>query len=279
MNAIGWLFLSSIYYRILFFTPLAFLFSPTLSDLKKNNACEHAPRLTITYTGNMGIFVSSSEASILIDGLHEYYGPGYLNPPGSEISKILHQGTPYTGLANVLFTHYHRDHYSAHLSKGFLQSSEKNRVIGAPQVIDSLPVSQTVNAWNKNALLFTDTAQRLSVFGFDIPHTWPQRHSKVQNVAYLIDLDQLTILHIGDADTDTSAFSRLKLGRVDAMIVPIWFLMNKEGIRIIREIIKPGRVIATHISPVDSRGIEKYRLPGIETHFFTVMKQAVIISG
>jgi hypothetical protein len=63
------------------------------------------------------------------------------------------------------------------------------------------------------------------------------------------------------------------------MIVPVWFLMNKEGIRIIKETIKPRTVIATHISPDEKQTMDKYKLPGIETFFFTTINQAVKIEN
>ena len=47
------------------------------------------------------------------------------------------------------------------------------------------------------------------------------------------------------------------------MIVPVWFLMDKEGIQIIRKIVKPLRVIATHISPNEKQALDKYKIPGI----------------
>jgi L-ascorbate metabolism protein UlaG (beta-lactamase superfamily) len=234
-------------------------------------------RIIVSYKGNMGILITSPKTSVLIDGLHEYYGPSYLNPPDAEVRKILNRNQPYSNLDLVLFTHFHKDHYSEKLAKDFLQSSARNRVIGSPQVIGSLPGANTVNSWNKNAVLLTDTVSGVVVHGFNIPHVWQERHSTVQNVAYLIKLNNATTFHVGDADTDIAAFSRLKPGKVDVMIVPVWFLMNKEGIRIIQEIIKPGTVIATHISPDESQAMDKYKLPGIETFFFTTINQAVKI--
>lgn len=281
MNAIYMNFLTKLSHRIFSFSLISVLIlAPRLQNNNKQNPYGKVHGLTITYIGNMGILISNPKASILIDGLHEYYGPEYLNPSNTELNKILQQQPPYTGLATILFTHFHRDHYSAKLAKSFLQSAAKNRVAGSPQVIDSLPArAQTINAWNKNGILLTDTVSDLIVYGFNVPHTWQQRHSKVQNVAYLIQVNNSTILHIGDADTDTAAFRRLNIGRIDVMIVPVWFLTDKEGIRIIKEIIKPAKVIATHISPNEKQSLHKYRLVGIETYFFTVINQIVRLPG
>lgn len=234
-------------------------------------------QLAISYMGNMGVHISGPGVSVVIDGLHEYYGPEYLNPPDSEIRKIISKQHPFDKLNTVLFTHYHRDHHSSNLAKRFLQVSLKNRVAGPPQVTDSLPPIQTLNAWNKNEILFRDSSAGLFIYAFNIPHTWQQRHSKVQNVAYLVRSRNYNILHTGDADTDINAFSRLRLSKTDIMIVPIWFLMDKEGIRIIQEIIKPGKLVVTHISPNEKHSLDKYRLSGIETYFFTEINQLLMV--
>ena len=233
--------------------------------------------IIVSYKGNMGVLVTSPKVSVLIDGLHEYYGPGYLNPPGEEVSKMIGGQGGYNQLNFAIFTHFHRDHYSAKLAGDFLRSSAKNRVAGSPQVTDSLPAAQVMSAWKRNSLLFNDTSSGLSIYAFDVPHTGPQRHSKVQNIAYLVRSGKLNLLHIGDAHTDPSAFRKLPLGKIDVLVVPVWFLMNKEGKEIIEDIIKPHTVIATHISPGQESAARQYKLTGITTHFFAVINQAVII--
>src|SRR5215204_756058 len=234
--------------------------------------------ITISYKGNMGILINSTNTSILVDGLHEYYGPAYLNPPAVEVNKILQKQAPYTNLNLALFTHYHRDHYSAKLTRDFLRSSSRRFVAGSPQVIDSLAAAQVINAWNRNGLLFKDSASELSIYSFDVPHTGRQRHSKVQNIAYLVKFGKSRLLHIGDASIDLSLFKKLQVGMVDVMVVPVWFLMDEEGKEII-EHIKPHSVIATHISPGQQNDVRKYKLSSIRTYFFTVINQALIVKS
>lgn len=223
----------------------------------------------------MGVLISSGKVDVLIDGLHEYYGPEYLHTPGTEIQSIMAQTGPYSKLRIATFTHYHRDHYSAGLASSFLKVSRDNRVIGSPQVIDSLSKDRTIDAWNRNGVAFRDTAARFTIESFNIPHVSPQRHSKVQNVAYVVQTAGIKILHIGDAERDTVAFSRFRNAGIDVLVSPIWFLTSDEGRRIILDIIKPRTVIATHISPRETQSLEHYRLPGMQTHFFSTINQAV----
>jgi L-ascorbate metabolism protein UlaG (beta-lactamase superfamily) len=77
--------------------------------------------VSITYTGNMGVLINNDKTAIWIDGLHEYYGTEYLNPPDSILEKAFSKTTPFNHLQWLLFTHYHRDHFSKKLSSRFLQ--------------------------------------------------------------------------------------------------------------------------------------------------------------
>lgn len=239
------------------------------------NGHPHVGDLIISYKGNMGVLVSAKNQSVLIDGLHEFYREAYLPPPATETEKIFSRKTPYSNLGIALFTHFHKDHYSTSLSKQFLSVDKNNLVIGPSQVVDSLTAGRTINAWNKNGQIFRDTANELHIEAYNIAHTWPERHSSVQNIAYLLKTGQTTLLHIGDADIAPGNFSRFASESITVLIVPVWFLTDKKGIDIITGIIKPKVVIATHISPQETRSLDQYKIPGITTYFFRTINEEV----
>ena len=211
-------------------------------------AAQTRKSVSITYTGNMGILISNDKTAVWIDGLHEFYGPDYLNPPDTILEKAFEKKDIFKALQWLLFTHYHRDHYSANLVKRFLKLNPHHKVAGAPQVIDSFSARYIINAWNRNSVILKDTSFSLQVKAFNIPHTWPQRHTKVQNIAYLVELNKIRILHVGDADADPEAFSRVQSESVDVMIVPSWFLENENAKKIIGQL-HPKKIIITHIAP------------------------------
>ena len=230
----------STYFALILLASSPFLNSDIAAQTRKS--------VSITYTGNMGVLISNDKTAVWIDGLHEYYGPEYLNPPDTMLEKVFERKGIFKPLQWLLFTHYHRDHYSANLIKRFLQLTPHHKVAGAPQVVDSFSASHIINAWNRNAVILNDTSFSLQVKAFNIPHTWPQRHAKVQNIAYLVELNNIRILHVGDADTDPEAFSRMQSESVDVMIVPSWFLENENAKKIIGQI-HPKKIIITHIAP------------------------------
>jgi L-ascorbate metabolism protein UlaG (beta-lactamase superfamily) len=212
----------------------------------KNNA------VTITYTGNMGVLISNEKTAVWIDGLHEFYGPEYLNPPDSLLEKVFSKTPPFNKLKWLLFTHYHRDHFSKKLVNQFLSLGADRKVVGAAQVVDSFPTKHIIDAWNKNSELIRDDEAGLQIKAFNIPHTWPKRHHKVQNITYLVEIAGIRILHVGDADTDATAFDRIGISSVDVAIVPQWF--DSEKGRPIIEKLKPKKVIVTHIAPGERTG-------------------------
>ena len=97
---------------------------------------------------------------------------------------------------------------------------------------------------------------------------------KVQNIAYLVKISGVRILHVGDADTDAAAFDRMGIGYVDAAIVPQWF--DSEKGRAVIEKLKPKKVIVTHIAP-NERTAQVNHLKKQGTIFFERIGQVVSI--
>jgi hypothetical protein len=88
---------------------------------QQNSNVHYNNVVIITYTGNMGVLISNEKTAVWIDGLHEYYGPAYLNPPDSLLENSFSKKRPFENLKWLLFTHYHRDHFSKKLTSRFLQ--------------------------------------------------------------------------------------------------------------------------------------------------------------
>ncbi len=251
---------------------LLFLIATCPTGNHQINIIQNNYVVSITYTGNMGTLISNEKTAVWIDGLHEYYGPAYLNPPDSLLEKTFSKKGPFEKLKWLLFTHYHRDHFSKKLTDRFLQLGMDHKVIGATQVVDSLSTKDVINAWDKSDEVTHDDNVTLRIKAFNIPHIWPQRHNKVQNIAYLVEISGISILHVGDADTDAAAFDRMGISSVDAAIVPQWF--DSEKGRSIIEKLKPKKVIVTHIAPGERTGDNSF-LKKQETIFFEKIGQSV----
>lgn len=252
----------------------------SLCNESENNKMAEAAEtdgLSIVYTGNMGVLIRNNESSVLIDGLHEYYGRDYLNPPDSVIEKMMHNEHPFEKLDLVLFTHYHRDHFSRKLAAEFLSFSANRRIAGSEQVRDSLRNDRVLNVSGINKRFIYDSTLKLSVSAYDIPHTWPQRHSAVQNIGYLVQFNGFRIFHIGDADIRELSFKNQDFIKPDVLIVPVWFLMEAAGKRIIEDVLQPGKVIVTHIAPLAELNRSRLSLIKIPTYFFEQIGEVVSV--
>lgn len=78
-------------------------------------------------------------------------------------------------------------------------------------------------------------------------------HATVQNIGYIIYINNYTILHLGDTNWDV-AESFLKKEKLlnkslDIAILPYWMLLDKSSIGKVHELIAAKQIIATHIPP------------------------------
>lgn len=75
----------------------------------------------------------------------------------------------------------------------------------------------------------------------------------MQNIAYWVNLNNFSLLHIGDTDWDKVSVAMAKLQnpdrKLDVAILPYWLLLDPESINNVEQHIRPKYLIATHIPP------------------------------
>ena len=95
-----------------------------------------------------------------------------------------------------------------------------------------------------------------------IPHSgWPSVHQNVENLSYRVTLnDELTVVHMGDADPDQTHFLKHELYWVrretHAAFPPYWFFLVPSGIETLDQFVRPSIAIGTHI-PADPEKRER----------------------
>ena len=211
--------------------------------------CTLLAQISLTYTGNMGVLLESENHVILVDGLHEFYRPSYLNPSAQLVEDLMTDGGNYPIPEIALITHYHRDHYSANL----YNKLSGTLVIGPAQVADSLLHRDQQNI---HTVPYTEykihqyMIEDLSIKAFRMDHVNKARHHKVQNIAYLMDLEGLSILHVGDTDWYEEMFENLELPTtVDIAILPVWMLLQDQSQTMVQGYLNPQYLVVTHIDP------------------------------
>ncbi|AXT60268.1 MBL fold metallo-hydrolase [Aquimarina sp. AD10] len=252
-----------------FFLLFATIFSCFFSRAQEN--------ISITYTGNMGVYITDKQSSVLIDGLHTRYGDDYLFPTAKLVNEINTQLQPDV----ILFTHYHGDHFSVELAKEYLKKNKETHVFGANQITKHFSSNSNqihtiaTNDYNKQV----KPIKKATITGFKVDHVG-KRHSAVENVGFIIEISNKKILHVGDTDwlQEINLFDQLKLSEeaIDIAILPYWMLLSDNATSLIKENINTKHIIATHISPqIKKEELSKLKNTYPHVHFFTKLKQQI----
>lgn len=217
--------------------------------------------LKIFYIGNMGILIRYDSQQVLIDGLHKEYKKDYVFPSKGDVQKLI-SGNYYqnSNIDVALITHHHKDHFDASLLKEYLAKNEKSIAIGSQQVTDAIAVNskKTKSPDRIKEIPYDDRIHTIEHNGIKIkvfksPHVNTVRHGSVQNMAYIVEIQEYSILHVGDTNWDTarSSFKNQNLvnEKFDAIVLPYWMLLDKSSKNEILESITAKRIIATHIPP------------------------------
>ena len=219
--------------------------------------------LSISYIGNMGVLISNNENVVVIDGFHKKYKPEYAFPSDSTVHSIIKgEYKNYSKPDISLVTHYHKDHFDAEYHRIYLQENPESLVVAPQQVNDlireslkseTLKISPVLKQVPYDENEYAAVHQNIRVKAFKCPHINSARHYSVQNIAYLISLNNYSVLHLGDTNWDVAAsiLEKKELFKlsIDVAILPYWMLLDKNSKERITNLIAPKQIIATHIPP------------------------------
>jgi len=235
-------------------------------------------QVKLTYTGNMGVLVEGQHKSVLIDGLHEYYGPAYLPPSTTLISDLCTQGGQYEIPDVLLFTHEHKDHFSPKLA-----AKVNSTIVGPKQVLAKLTntdVTKMKQVKYQSNLFQSFKFSELEIEAVRMDHTYKQKHASIQNIGYMINIDNLIILHVGDSDWYQPMFEALDLKskQIDVAIIPIWFVMHERSEHFLEHYLDAKTLIITHIDPrMDQQKLSVWKEKFPNAVFFEELGQQHVV--
>ena len=200
----------------------------------------------IRYLGNMGIAILHNDSAIIIDGLHDFYENDYMPTDTSAISAMLKKQKPFSRIIAIAATHRHSDHFDENVVASVAKVHPGALIVSGSQtkMLLNTDMQKRFNEVVGNATFRIGT--NLTIHATQIPHTYPQRHSAVENYRIEIIWNGFRLVHLGDADTKSKVVAALN-NKPDVMVVPSWYLAE-EGIPLIEQV-NPVKVIATHIAP------------------------------
>jgi L-ascorbate metabolism protein UlaG (beta-lactamase superfamily) len=196
-----------------------------------------AQDLRIEPTFNAGASLQCGAERVLLDTF--FVGlDGYQKPSTAEIEKLM--ATP--GPVLVLATHAHRDHWDVETLARLLARNAQASFWGTaqtagdlakrfPKQVRVLPIEGTAQ-WGQVLLEY-----------FALPHSG-ERWKTLENSAIAVTICGRRVLHPGDADMVAARFERI--GHVDAALLPYWYYLTPEGLRVVRETLRPQAAWALH---------------------------------
>ena len=214
------------------------------------------PTVEVTFLANEGVVLSAGETRVVIDGLFRPDGT-YAVMPAADRERLETNQPPFEGVDLVLVSHVHGDHFHAESIARHLRQNPQATLVSSAQVVAEIAAHVGADAATRSRLrdVTPGAGERvtLSLAGIDLqvlglPHSG-RRNASIQNLGHAISLGGRRILHIGDADTNAETFQRLALDRdgIDVALLPAWFLTEREGQAIVRDHIKPRRLVGIHL--------------------------------
>jgi L-ascorbate metabolism protein UlaG (beta-lactamase superfamily) len=197
------------------------------------------PGLELTYLGNEGVRLRVGAQEVAIDALHRAFPrpPHYEHLPPPQLEQLETARGPFGRLRVHLTTHVHADHFHGVSVARFL-AANRDAVAVVPREAPAEVCPGTGDCAVRGQLRVAEAPEReLTVGGVHVttlalPHAKGAR-TEVDNVGYLVTLDGVRVLHVGDAHLAPELFApfRLPARRIDVALVPYWYLLEEEGPR------------------------------------------------
>lgn len=213
--------------------------------------------VSITYLANDGFLISSGAESVLIDALFDK-GFGRYDVPSEQLRKEITEGkTPFNKVALYLVTHRDSDHFYAPYVIDFLKNHSETQFISSGQVTESLlnesNIKKQIISISKEIGGMVDTTiGNIPIKIYRVKHLGDTLGNRSTNLAYLITLNNLKILHIGDGpfDFNKSYYEEFHLDKekIDILFLE-YFGQSDAKKQFVREVINPKYIIVKHLPP------------------------------
>jgi L-ascorbate metabolism protein UlaG (beta-lactamase superfamily) len=224
--------------------------------------------VTITQLANEGVLIAAGQARILVDGMvvEPYSVYGGLPP---DVAGLFDQAAgPFAGVDLALASHRHHDHNQPKFACNFLGASPDTKFASSTQVLDLM---------REKCRSFVTSSPRISIIdpqygqpvyidvegarvtAFPLSHG-TGKYARLQNYGHLVEIGDMTVLHIGDAAMNPEDFSRAGLDQVDldVVLIPFWFFQPGPGMQVVEKFLDAPNKIAVHIPPGEMAEIAEY---------------------
>lgn len=216
--------------------------------------------IDITYVGNEGFLIVSGDKKILVDALYGEGIPGYVVIPAEVREKMEKALPPFQDVDLILATHSHADHFNAQAVANHLENNTRALFISTDQAVAKL---EKLSSWGK----IRERVRKLNPNeGKRIQLEWDEidleafslhhgREIPVQNLGFLILLENKKLLHVGDTSANQKDFEIYDLvqEQIDIAFIPFWYLTDPDTKTIVPNAIHPNRIVVMHVPPPEAK--------------------------
>jgi L-ascorbate metabolism protein UlaG (beta-lactamase superfamily) len=197
--------------------------------------------LRLTYLANEGVMLEGRTGRVLIDALFGDGLPDYAVVPRAMRDSLERAQGAFGGPTIVLTTHAHRDHYDAAAVARYREHNRAAVLVGPPGPSGAEPAEAVDVGW-------------VQVRPLAIPHGVTVR--PVGHAAYLVTLDGLTALHLGDTQSEPATWvsAGVPAAGVDLALVPFWYALDQGRFQALLEVLRAGTVVLLHTPRQDDGG-------------------------
>ncbi len=216
--------------------------------------------LAVTYLANEGFLVEGSGHRVLIDALFGSGIAGYPAVPDTLRGQIERGTGDWSGINLALASHFHGDHFDPAAVVRFLAANPAARFVSTRQAVarlSELTADRSILDRAQGVLPAEGEVVRLEVAGIgleilNLHHG--RRDPPVENLGFVVTLGSQRFLHFGDTEANIEDFEPYLelLADPDVALLPFWFLSSEWRAAMVRERIRPGRVVAAHVPNPDA---------------------------
>jgi L-ascorbate metabolism protein UlaG (beta-lactamase superfamily) len=259
-------------------------------------ASAESPPTTVQYIANEGFLIEVGDAKVLIDALFDDRTIAYAHVPDEQtLARMTKAEPPFDDIDVILATHRHRDHFSIGPVFERLSNDPSVVFVGPPQAVEGLRIvaSDLEDLLGRvrevDVELFASA--KIEVSGISIraihfrhspymvtdPETGQEynRHEGIENLIYLIEMNGVRLLHVGDATlTHNLEFftgEPFPGGPIDIVFLE-FFDWSEETKAILDRWIQPDHVVFMHLPR------EKEKIAAIEQNLLATFPNAVVFA-